>query len=179
MNRVFELIHENKTSEIYEIISNYEKRRRGDGRDKRRFFGRDGEGNTLLHAACAKGMAGIAKKCISLGMSLDDRNQRGETPLMQSIRGGHWHCFEAMLEAGCEIDAVNCYRQTSVIKCVLYWHNDMLKELVRRGADTQIEDVYGWRATDYAKLKGNLVAMQLLEPRQISVKPSVSSRQAA
>ncbi|VDI47763.1 Hypothetical predicted protein [Mytilus galloprovincialis] len=97
---------------------------------------KDEKGWSVLHAACSYGSSGIPKLLIDVGMNINDRTNKGSTPLYLACQKGH---FET-------------------VKYLMYLNGQILNNRV----DTSIKQEQGWSALHIACSHGHIEVVKLL-----------------
>jgi ankyrin repeat protein len=60
---------------------------------------------SALEAACEHGHPAIARRCIELGVGVNQRGEDGETPLMLAAYNGHLEVVRFLVESGADVNA--------------------------------------------------------------------------
>ncbi|XP_071141832.1 uncharacterized protein [Mytilus edulis] len=97
---------------------------------------KDEKGWSVLHAACSYGSSGIPKLLIDVGMNINDRTNKGSTPLYLACQKGH---FET-------------------VKYLMYLNGQILNSRV----DTTIKNEKGWSVLHIACSYGHIEVVKLL-----------------
>ena len=123
----------------------------------------DEDGDTALIVASYYGNGAITKLLLERNPGLDHQNKEGWTALMWASNEGHQSFVELLLERNPNLDAQN-KEGTALILASKKGHTDIVKNLLRKGADMTIkQNGDGKTAKDWAKKKKfvNLVNISL------------------
>lgn len=93
------------------------------------------------------------KKAISNGVNINNKNDRGETPLIQAIHLQDYDVVETLLEAGADVNARDCHGQTPLIVAVTRADIEMVRILLDMEPDIHVKDYHGYTALMWAKEK--------------------------
>lgn len=106
----------------------------------------DSSGGSPLHLAAAIGSTHLVKLLLDRGVDVNCRNDKGETPLHAATDGHiggeehgenppHLRAVEMLLNAGAEIDPIDCLGRTPLM-CAVWYNNSAAVELLcKRGAN--------------------------------------------
>lgn len=114
---------------------------------------RDEDGNSLLHHACASGMADLALSAIEQGADVSATNNRGETPL-HALAASQTDIFQAvkvvqaLITQGAKINAADAKGKTPLDHAIdanhqdfkekTHLHRQMVRLLLFHGGTTQL-----------------------------------------
>jgi ankyrin repeat protein len=68
------------------------------------------------------------------------------------------------LDKGANVNTTNAMGSTSLIYAATFNRTEIAKMLLVKGADASVKDSRGQTAYDHAKMQGNSLLMELLEP---------------
>lgn len=106
-------------------------------------------GLTLLHIAASKGHGLLISELIRLGSVVNARNDYQETPLHVAVYGGHILAVDQLLDFGAEINAQNGDGESPIFYASRRNFPPIVRLLVQRGANVDIMDSIGDKATDH------------------------------
>lgn len=111
----------------------------------------DREGNTALHIA-ARTYFDLITKIIPKMKECDQKNKKGETPLMLAAERGCPASVQALINAHADVNATTVDRQTPLMKAASasYKNDDVITLLLKHGARVEDEDAKGKRALHYS-----------------------------
>jgi ankyrin repeat protein len=111
----------------------------------------DSVGDSVLHAAVRGGHVRCVKALLAKGANINVQNFGGNTALTLAAWGGHVGCIEALLAKGADINARGSDDgSTALHTAVQYSWVDVVKMLMRHGADPAIKDDGGETALSVA-----------------------------
>ena len=105
-------------------------------RDQRRW--------TPLHQAGSLGRADTVSLLLRSGADLNSKDGYRETPLSRCAEAGHVALVGVLLESGSEINSLNVMGQAAAHHAATMDYDEVLRVLVRWGADLGIEDHWGY-----------------------------------
>lgn len=118
----------------------------------------DGYGHTALHTAATYGLLEITQFLIANGADVNAKNRRGETPLYKAIKGtylgggGSVKLVELLLNHGVDVNAIiNDKEETPLLLAVKNREKEIVKLLLKRGANRQAVDIDGNTVFDWAR----------------------------
>lgn len=106
---------------------------------------------TALHISAERNAVGIVSYLIDQKSALNAGDVNKATPLHLAVQAGAKQSAELLIRAGANINAVNKNGETPLILSARKAKTTMIKLLLKHGADTEIEDLTGLRAIDYAE----------------------------
>lgn len=104
-----------------------------------------GDGGAALFDAVIDGDVALVKKIIGDGAKVSFPDEEGWTLLHFSARDFHVEIAQVLLDAGAEIDAQNVHGNTPLGEAVFgsKGRGEMIRLLLRRGANPNLENMYG------------------------------------
>lgn len=123
------------------------------------------QGDTALHWVSFHGKTDLAELLLSKGAKVNSKVRNGNTPLHLSAYSGEEQTLLLLLDAGAQINARNNEDVTPLHWAARNGHVRVLRILISRGADLSALDVAGRSAVDYAALREQDAAFELLRDR--------------
>src|SRR5689334_2746002 len=80
-------------------------------------------------------------------------------PLTQAVTSGDANAVRAALAAGGDVNERNNGGQTALILAVIFGHTDLVRLLVKAGANPRLRDNLGLDAVEWAQRRGLSLAM--------------------
>jgi ankyrin repeat protein len=114
-----------------------------------------------IHYCAREGRGEAVQRLLAAGVSADERNEAGETPLHAAADGGQVAVVEALLARGADVNAAEAEQgQTALHYAAALDHGAVALALVRAGASLQAADAAGETPLDIcsAELAGQLRA---------------------
>jgi len=115
----------------------------------------DGDGMTSLHFACfnikPEASPRIAELLIEKGAAINQKNAKGETPLMLASRDSNLGLIRSLLDHSAEIDAQNIDGWSALMYAAFHEQVEVIDTLADRGADIRKINSDGKTATLIAK----------------------------
>ncbi|WP_340105477.1 ankyrin repeat domain-containing protein [Rhodohalobacter sp. 8-1] len=116
-----------------------------------------------LRAAALSGDIQIVNESIEQGISVDDTDDLGRTPLMFAAFNGHNKVVDLLIENGAEVNLENDEGRTSLIFAASGHFPETVRLLIKNGAELNVQDsVEEWSALMYAAAEGNNDVVELL-----------------
>jgi ankyrin repeat protein len=118
---------------------------------------------TPLHAAAAGPSIASVRILLARGAKVDARDDERKTPLYLAAARGNHKAVRMLLDAGAEIDAQDSVSEfTPLVRAVMNGHDQVVDELLRRGANAQYTGA-GWTLLHYAAgFKGTARTIEML-----------------
>ncbi len=118
--------------------------------------------NALLLAA-ALGKDDVVKALITHGANVNITDNYGWTPLMVAAEKGHLTSVQALLNAhSINIDTKKRGGATALFMAAYNSKDDVVKALIQKGANVNINTYFGWTPLMSAAEKGHLTTVQVL-----------------
>jgi ankyrin repeat protein len=122
-----------------------------------------GNGDTALHRAAARGQVQAVRLLLARGASVNAVDDEGTTPLVAAAYRGHRQVVKLLLERGAAVDAQEMrYRLSSLTHAVGRNDKELVKLLLRYGADPLLKAADGRTAVDRAEANGAKEIVALL-----------------
>jgi hypothetical protein len=99
-------------------------------------------------------------------------------PLTNAVTSGDESAVSALLADGADLNERTSGGQTPLILAIIFGRTEMVRLLVKAGADPELRDNLGLNATDWAKRRGLTEALEILtngsavKPRPTTLKPA-------
>jgi hypothetical protein len=94
--------------------------------------------------------------------------------LTNAVTSGDESTVSALLANGADVNETTGGGQTALILAVIFGHTNLVKLLVKSGADAQLRDNLGLNAIEWAKRRGSREALEILtDTPQIPTPPTV------
>jgi ankyrin repeat protein len=123
----------------------------------------DNNGQTLLILAARHGDLAAVQTLLSNGADVNRADNSGWTPLMFAAEHGHLPAVEALRRAsGIEIDAKSDDGATALLVAAAFGKGEVVKELIKMGADVNVADKKGLTPLMYAVRYCDLPTVQAL-----------------
>lgn len=116
---------------------------------------RAADGTPVIVLAVNERSIEIVKLLIENGARPDDRSKKDETsPLTLAAANGDLEIVTYLLDHKADVDLPGALRETALIKATRAHHNDVIKLLLERGANTDDTDSSGTTALEIAQRAG-------------------------
>lgn len=124
--------------------------------------------NSAFLLAGARGYLEIVRMTLAAGADLKSTNRFGGTALIPACHYGHVETVRELLKTRIDIDHVNNLGWTALLEAVILGdggpaHTEIVRMLVRAGANTQIADREGVTALAHARRRGYKEIQAILE----------------
>jgi ankyrin repeat protein len=120
-------------------------------------------GATALYAAAAHSDSAMTEKLLAAGADANKSLLSGETPLMEAARRGNLGTVRALLSAGANPNAQDAGGgQNALMWAISERHTEVIKELLRRGADVHAGSKTGFTALMFAAQQGDVDIVRVL-----------------
>jgi len=104
----------------------------------------------------------VVKLFVAAGMSVDARDEAGNTALHVAAFWGHLAVVEFLVRAGADLEARDKYNWTVLPRAAWRGHLDVVEFLVGVGADLEARNNYGFTALHEAAFGGHLDVVEFL-----------------
>ena len=121
----------------------------------------DGQEETALHKAAAKGHQDIVQVLLSKEASLEANNSFGRTPLHHAAWSGHTSIVELLLTKGASIEAKDKDGWTPLHQSAWGGHTSTAELLLSKGASLDAQDKGGWNPLHCAAWRGHTSTVEL------------------
>eukprot|EP00752_Nemacystus_decipiens_P002347 g2217.t1 len=129
---------------------------------------REDDGATALHAASGQGLRDVVLALLQGGGGKDERDRKGESPLIWAARRGHRAVVEILkaagadLERGADKDVVDKNGETALMKSAAKGHLGVVSTLLAGAADCSICNTYRASPLHAAASRGYRTIVSLL-----------------
>jgi len=123
---------------------------------------KDGYGGPLLDRAAA-GLPAALPLLLRFGADLNGVNNRGETAVFAAATGNKPEALAMLVVVGCGLDGVNAKGMTPLIRAAQVGAVDSVRWLLERTCRTDVRDVRGRSALDWARANRREAVVKLLE----------------
>jgi ankyrin repeat protein len=117
---------------------------------------------THLHRAATICYDLAIQRLLSAEISVDCRDDSGETALHVAARNNCLVSVRRLLSAGAKVDARSYHQWTPLQLAARYGHVSILRELIGAGADINLRGFHGWTALYYGARSGDLDVTEVL-----------------
>lgn len=101
------------------------------------------------------------------GQLLGTRKLSSSIPLTQAVTSGDVSAVSALLAQGADVNGTTSGGQTALILAVIFGHTNLIRLLVRAGADPNLRDNLGLNAIEWAQRRGLTEALEILTSRSV------------
>ncbi|XP_055610896.1 protein TANC2 isoform X2 [Uranotaenia lowii] len=122
-------------------------------------------GETALTTACANGHTETVTILLSRGAASDVRNRKDQSPLLISVKEGHWAIVERLLQSQTDVEQTDSNGKTALMVSAEEGHVGIIELLLNRGASLDTQDKDGLTALSWACLRGKQQAAKCLLER--------------
>lgn len=124
--------------------------------------GADVASNTPLHIAAAKNNIVSLKQLLADGVSVDARNDSGETALLVATHANLVDAATVLINAGADVNAKDRINDSPYLYAGARGHLDILKMTLSHGADLKSTNRYGGTALIPAAERGHVDTVRTL-----------------
>ena len=103
-----------------------------------------------LCEACLLGRLGFVAALLDMGVSVDARNEDGDTPLMHAAVQGNPKIVQLLLAADADVEAQNPYGITALMEAAFWGNVEVVELLLQHGASLTCRDRAGRNALQWA-----------------------------
>lgn len=144
--------------------------------------GKDGEGETALIKAAARGDVAVAGTLLEAGANGNAKDNKGSSALLHSLSSQNFAYGEEhatlphrrlevarrlLLAKKIDVNAQNADGESALLRAVRLNNADMIRLLSSRGADANLSDVFGDTAVTLAYANGNAEIEKLLPAKTL------------
>lgn len=134
-------------------------------------------GYSLLHHAASKGHNLLIAELLKQDrISVDVTNQLKETPLHLAVYSGHLLTVDQLLDYGANINAVNSDQETCLFYAARKGYSAIIRLLISRGINFQLEDKYGEKAIDHITNPLAIKAFELAKNREEQIQDVLKNK---
>ena len=132
----------------------------------------DRRGRTPLHAAASAGHTAVAHLLLDAGGSADAPDHNGETPLMQACLNNHVSVLRLLLGKATQLNLREKRNgDTVLIMATARRQNDIVADLLERGADVNMRNGAGWSALVLAAGSNDVTLLRTILERSSGLCP--------
>lgn len=85
-------------------------------------------------------------------------NKERSTPLHLAAKLGHLQCVQYLLEAGCQLDILNCLDQSALYLAIEHGNNECAEILLENYYNTNLASIRGYTARRFMKNCSSIAA---------------------
>nr|XP_020831697.1 ankyrin repeat domain-containing protein 26 [Phascolarctos cinereus] len=122
----------------------------------------DASNNAALHYAASGQNTAIAAKLLRHKADMEAKNKEGYTPLLLAIRGNNQDMVDLLLKNGANVNASDKSKRTALMIAVSGEPTGIVSLLLQHDVDLSCQDIYGWKAEEYAIFSGHSIHRQLI-----------------
>jgi ankyrin repeat protein len=115
----------------------------------------------ILVIALLTGLVG-AGLYVWLAEDIEQRDERGRTPLIQAAEAGDWTAVKSLLARGADVHARDDCRWTALMRAAQDNNIDIVKMLLNHGASADVVDKGGYSTAMVAAGNGHTAMLDLL-----------------
>jgi uncharacterized protein len=126
-------------------------------------------GHSAVEIAARHGHTKVVHVLLSFGASVEDTGSNGRAPILSAVMSGNIECVQDLLSAGASITAVDTKEDTVLHTAVVNLTDpvDMVRFLLRNGADPTVRNSRGLAPLDLALSTRNGDLIKLLSVRDL------------
>ncbi|MEB3196010.1 MAG: ankyrin repeat domain-containing protein [Candidatus Sericytochromatia bacterium] len=118
-------------------------------------------GSDLLLAAGTGDLVAL-NRCLATGVSLESRDDRGNTPLIMAAQQGQKRAALVLLSSGADLEAQDENGYTPLIWAAQQGHADLVEIFLLRGANIDAREKNDYTALEWATWEGRVGAVKVL-----------------
>ncbi|KAB0802170.1 hypothetical protein PPYR_04356 [Photinus pyralis] len=126
-------------------------------------------GETALTIAATNGCHNICTALINRGANISVTNRKEMTPLLLSVKEGHWAIAEKLIQNHASIEQCDSIGRTPLMLAASECHVGLIELLLDKGATLEKQDKEGLTAIGWSCLRGKLQAVQSLLDRNANL----------
>jgi ankyrin repeat protein len=115
-----------------------------------------------IHNAISEGNIFVVRALLSIGSDIEERDRKGQTPLVHAVRREHETIVHLLLEKGANPEAQDAKGRTPLMLAVQRGHKAIVKFLLQKGVDLETQDAEGHTPLACAILKSDELAVKIL-----------------
>ncbi|KAF5694502.1 ankyrin protein [Fusarium denticulatum] len=119
------------------------------------------KGDTALHLAAMLGDVETVQNLLDYGADIHTSNTYGDIPLVLAVRCGKGSIYMKLLERGA-LDVCGKNRRTALIEAASVGNLTLMEDLIRKGANVDHQEHYGYTALMHACRDNNAKVIELL-----------------
>mmetsp|Transcript_1738 Transcript_1738/g.3852 ORF Transcript_1738/g.3852 Transcript_1738/m.3852 type:complete len:179 (-) Transcript_1738:171-707(-) len=108
-------------------------------------------GSSPLMVAAFEGKADQVKALVDSGAAINDQDEFGWTAIRYAVRKNHPAAARMLVDLGANVDIPSESGRTPLMSAAGNDLTDMVKELLKAGADQTLKDANGMTASDHAR----------------------------
>jgi ankyrin len=123
------------------------------------------DGNSAIHLAVIHGQDKITRWLIDNGVCVNITNSKGITPLLYATRYGYTNLVQTLVENGANVNChTSCLNNATPLHIAVLKNNeDVIKTLLKSGADPTLFCSYNQTPLHWASAYGNLQSLKIME----------------
>ena len=124
--------------------------------NKRSLAEKDNEGRTVLHHAAESAIdSRMIDILVAAGSVIEERDNKGMTPLMLAAKAGKVHNIEALIKAGAAVDSTTENGITALMYAAKSGNEFAVEKLIKAGANVNAQDKEGLTPLIWASRESN------------------------
>src|SRR5206468_12282590 len=123
--------------------------------------------------AAQRGDIPVIEYVLTKGANVDDADEVGVTPLIESARAGRADAARRLIRAGADVNRRARILGTPLMQAVTYCHADVARVLLELGADPAIQNEFGNDALFYAASSADEESLDVVEQYMEKARQSV------
>lgn len=116
-----------------------------------------------IHSAAKDGKTDVVKRWLSLGGDINEKDQRGATPLHCAIEGGSKEVVALLLSKGADIQLTNDIGNTPLHEACWRGQLETVKQLIATGANPLAQAIDGKTPVDLARNNAQTSVLEYLQ----------------
>ncbi|KAF5280679.1 hypothetical protein FQA39_LY05327 [Lamprigera yunnana] len=126
-------------------------------------------GETALTLASSNGCHNVCTALINRGANISVTNRKEMTPLLLSVKEGHWAIGEKLLQNHAALEQCDASGRTPLMLAASEGHVGLIELLLDKGAAIEKQDKEGLTSLSWSCLRGKLQATQTLLDRGANI----------
>lgn len=128
-----------------------------------------------IHTAAKEGKTDVVKRWLAVGGDINEKDQRGATPLHCAIEGGSREVVTLLMQKGVDIHQQNDIGNTALHEACWRGQLDVVKVLIASGADPLAKAVDGKTPLDLARANGQTSVLEYVETLPVTAPSEAQS----